>query len=188
MTATQTHTHTDEPRLWKERGVCVCACARFWHFLSFSLTPSVVGFHSKTTFTDSPINRLPPTTNSHPLTNTHACTSPLYPFSIPHSFFPPKHTLSFRRFQKGTLNGSLSLLSSYRNWCYASNKVYHDFFTVSLSVFFKQTPSSMLNFLMLFKSFYLLFAILPLPFSPSITLFILFLLSFFGCDYIPFHF
>lgn len=137
MTVTQTHTHTDEPRLWRERGVCVCAHARtrFWHFLSFSLTPSVVGFHSKTTFTDSPINRLPPTTNSHPLTNTHASTSPLYPVFIPHSFFPPKHTLSFCRFQKGMLNGSLSLLSSYRNWCYASNKVYHDFITVSLSVF-----------------------------------------------------
>ncbi len=97
VTVTQTHTHTDEPRQWKERGVCVCACAQFWHFLSFSLT--VVGFHSKTTFTDSPINRLPPTTNSHPLTNIHACTSPLYPFYIPHSF-SPKHTLSFCRFQK----------------------------------------------------------------------------------------
>lgn len=110
VTVIKTHTHTDEPRLRKERGVCVCA--QFWHFLSFSLTPSVVGFHSKTTFTDSPINRLQPTTNSHPLTNTHACTSPLCPFSIPHSFFPPKHTLSFCHFQKGTLNGSLSLLSS----------------------------------------------------------------------------
>jgi len=153
VTATQTHTHTDEPRLWKEHGVFVCA--RFWHFLPFSLTP-VVGFHMKTTFTDSPINRLPPTTkqppalshtDTHTDTRMHSHTRLLYilsPYLI--HFFPPKHSLSFRCFQIGTLNGSLSLSSFYRNWCYASNKAHHDFITVSLCFFKQIAPSKLIFF------------------------------------------
>lgn len=148
--------------------VCVCSILAFLVFFSDSFCG---WFSFEDHFHWQPYKQAP----THNQTATRLHTPPLYPLSIPHSFFPPKHSLSFRRFQIDMLNGFLSLLSSYRNWCYTSNKVYHDFITVSLYVF-KKTASSKLNFQMILKSFCLLFAIalfsphLYLAFYPSPSL------------------
>jgi len=85
--------------------------------------------------------------HTHTDTRMHSHTRLLYilsPYLI--HFFPPKHSLSFRCFQIGTLNGSLSLSSFYRNWCYTSNKAHHDFITVSLCFFKQIAPSKLIFF------------------------------------------
>lgn len=104
MTVTQTH--ADETRSRQEHGVCVLGFDILFFFSSCGWFPFIAH-----TFTDTLLNRHPPTTKQPPA-HKHTHFSHILSAFPPHSFFSTQTYPLIFPFPTAVLNASLSLLSS----------------------------------------------------------------------------